>query len=119
MTVHRLHHSVETKRASNCTLQQWYGSNEELFSAMIVSNAYEAARLLEDTCGDDLDARMHAFGAALLRVVTGTRAVALGRAASTDASKPANPAAPLSARGARASLRSFARSPRRRGPPAP
>jgi AcrR family transcriptional regulator len=73
--------------ASNQTLYRWYGSKQGLFAALIRRNTEVAVRALAVTEGHDLDARMQAFGVALLTLLTGARAVALNRAAAADASE--------------------------------
>ncbi|MEM7568070.1 MAG: TetR/AcrR family transcriptional regulator [Pseudomonadota bacterium] len=71
--------------ASNQTLYRWYGSKQGLFTALIEANADEALAVLRTSEASDVDATMEAFGAALLGVVTGEKAVALNRAAAADA----------------------------------
>lgn len=71
--------------ASNQTLYRWYGGKQGLFAALIARNADEAMAALAGAPAADRDARMVAFGRALLRMLTGDRAVALNRAAAADA----------------------------------
>ncbi len=73
--------------ASNQTLYRWYGSKQGLFRALIQRNTEEAIAALQSTEAHDLDARMVRFGSVLLRMLTGDRAVALGRAAAADATE--------------------------------
>lgn len=73
--------------ASNETLYKWYGNKQGLFRAMVEENAREAAVLLRDSLESDRNPTdtLAGFGPALLRLVTGDKAIALNRAAAGDA----------------------------------
>lgn len=73
--------------ASNETLYKWYGNKQGLFTAMVEENAREAAVLLQDSLesGRDPSGTLDHVGPALLRLVTGDKAIALNRAAAGDA----------------------------------
>lgn len=73
--------------ASNETLYRWYGNKQGLFRAMVEENAREAAALLKESLahGGDPDSTLARVGPALLRLVTGDKAIALNRAAAGDA----------------------------------
>lgn len=76
---------AKAAHASNQTLYQWYGTKQGLFRALIERNADEAIAALTNCESADPDVRMAAFGRALLRVLTGEKAIALNRAAAADA----------------------------------
>lgn len=73
--------------ASNETLYKWYGNKQGLFRAMVENNAREAAILLRDSLenGRNPSDTVARAGSALLRLVTGDKAIALNRAAAADA----------------------------------
>ncbi|SDH23245.1 TetR/AcrR family transcriptional regulator [Roseospirillum parvum] len=70
------------------TLRGWFGSKSGLFQAMVEDNARAGARILEAHLdGNSTPSQaLRDLGPALLRLVTGERAVALNRAAAVDAS---------------------------------
>jgi len=74
-------------RASNETMYNWFGSKQGLFQAMVEENARAAAEILDEqlAAGGDIADSLDRLGPALLRLVTGERAVALNRAAAADA----------------------------------
>lgn len=75
-------------KASNETLYRWYGDKTGLFKAMVIRNAAEVRHMLES----DLEAdrppleTIRALGPRLLGLLVSPRAIALNRAAATDAS---------------------------------
>ncbi|WP_428697495.1 TetR/AcrR family transcriptional regulator [Stappia sp.] len=75
-------------RASNETLYNWYGDKRKLFTALVARNAREVEMLLGEriTAGGSPLETLALLGPRLLRLLTGTRAVALNRAAAADAS---------------------------------
>ena len=80
-------------KASNETLYKWYGDKLGLFRAMAERNGAEIRDLLERAAAageeDDEEASplevLDSLGPLLLRLLTGDRAVALARAAASDA----------------------------------
>ncbi|MCT4656814.1 MAG: TetR/AcrR family transcriptional regulator [Cohaesibacter sp.] len=75
--------------ASNQTLYRWYGSKEELFSALVKQNALEATELLQKTIEKPkpVEEVLLKLGVVLLQIVTSKRAILLNRAAAADASE--------------------------------
>jgi AcrR family transcriptional regulator len=73
--------------ASNETLYNWYGSKQALFRSMVEENAREVAELLRKSIADNRDplGTLRSVGPVLLRLLTSERAIALNRAAVTDA----------------------------------
>lgn len=81
--------SIATEaKASNETLYRWYGDKQGLFKAMVARNAETVRLLLESELesGRAPLKTLQALGPKLLRLVTGSRAVALNRAAAADPS---------------------------------
>ncbi len=74
-------------RASKETLYAWFGDKQGLFAALIEANAAEARAEVEAALagGAPTEAALRRFGQALLRLLTGERAVAINRAAAADA----------------------------------
>lgn len=75
-------------KASNETLYRWYGDKQGLFAAMVASNASQSRETLEQALTSKRDpmASLHALAPVLLGMLTGVRAIALNRAAASDAS---------------------------------
>lgn len=70
-------------RASNETLYNWYGDKQGLFRALVARNAEEVRELLEARIKGQHDplATLGLLGPKLLELLTGSRAIALNRAA--------------------------------------
>lgn len=75
-------------RASNETLYNWYGDKQGLFRALVTRNAEEVRELLEARIKGQHDplATLGLLGPKLLELLTGSRAMALNRAAAADRS---------------------------------
>lgn len=75
--------------ASNETLYNWFGNKQGLFAAMVEENAKAASDVLSDVfeVNQDPMKTLETFGARLLELITGDRAIALNRAASADVSQ--------------------------------
>lgn len=73
--------------ASNETLYRWYGDKIGLMRALVAANAKAAADILETAISDAAtpSRALDALGPVLLRLVTSDRAVALNRAAASEA----------------------------------
>lgn len=73
-------------KASNETLYRWYGNKQGLFAALVERNAQSARDALDEALQREEDplAVLNTLGLALIRLVTGERAVALNRAAAGD-----------------------------------
>jgi len=71
--------------ASNETLYNWFGNKQGLFAAMVEENARSASDVLSKVF-DDTDPleTLEVFGARLLELITGEKAIALNRAAAAD-----------------------------------
>lgn len=76
-------------RASKATLYARFGDKAGLFHALIHANAAAARAALEDALVRDapLAETLERFGAVLVRMLTGERAVAINRAAAVDAER--------------------------------
>lgn len=74
-------------RASNETLYNWYGDKLGLFRALVVRNAQDVKALLDASLDRHRDPlrTLEALGPMLLDLLLGNRAVALNRAAASDA----------------------------------
>lgn len=72
--------------ASNETMYNWFGNKQGLFAAMVEDNAERASGLLRETlqAGGDALQTLETFGAELLQLLNGKRAIALNRAAAAD-----------------------------------
>ena len=75
--------------ASNETLYKWYGNKQGLFRALVEANAANVVEMLEASLNETEGAEgptdaFDRLGPALLRLVTGERAIALNRAAAGD-----------------------------------
>lgn len=75
--------------ASNETLYNWFGNKQGLFAAMVEENAKAASDVLSDVfeVNQDPMKTLETFGARLLELITGDRAIALNRAAAADVSQ--------------------------------
>lgn len=73
--------------ASKETLYNWFGDKRGLFGALVAANAETAKAVLRGALRSDAATRpaLEAFGAALLTLLTGDRAVAMNRAAAAEA----------------------------------
>lgn len=73
-------------RASNETLYNWYGDKTGLFRALVVRNAADVRRLLQDGLDSDEPplAVLEALGPRLLTLLISPRAIQLNRAAAAD-----------------------------------
>lgn len=73
-------------RASNETLYNWYGDKTGLFRALVVRNAEDVRRLLQDglDSGEPPLAVLEALGPRLLALLISPRAIQLNRAAAAD-----------------------------------
>ena len=73
-------------KASNETLYNWYGDKLGLFTSMVEGNAHQVSAVLQDASRQETAplAVLNSFGAALLGMLTGERAIALNRAAAAD-----------------------------------
>ena len=93
-------------KASNETLYKWYGDKLGLVTAMIERNASEARSILEEalTGSEPPEVVLNRLAPALLRLLTGTPAVALNRAAAADPSGELGRALARSGRGALAPM---------------
>lgn len=87
--------------ASNETLYKWYGDKIGLMRALVAANADTAGRLLDEAIADRTDAldALLPIGEALLRLVTGERAIALNRAAAAEAARDPSLGAAIAASG--------------------
>ncbi len=74
---------AERAGASKETLYRWFGSRDGLFSAMIQANADASAARVRAALDEPADPRqtLIGFASGLLRLLTGSRSVALNRAA--------------------------------------
>ena len=74
-------------KASNQTMYKWYGDKHGLFLSMVRRNAMQGATVLSNALAGqhDLWDIIDQLGPALLRLVLSDRAVALNRAAASDA----------------------------------
>lgn len=74
--------------ASNETLYNWYGDKAGLVAAMIARNAEEVLAVIAAQAQPPrmLEAELESVGRALIAMLLGARAVALNRAAASDAS---------------------------------
>jgi AcrR family transcriptional regulator len=72
--------------ASNETMYNWFGNKQGLFAAMIEENARSASGLLSQVfeAGADPLKTLEIFGATLLELISGEKAIALNRAAAAD-----------------------------------
>ncbi|KUF09200.1 TetR/AcrR family transcriptional regulator [Pseudoponticoccus marisrubri] len=74
-------------KASNETLYRWYGDKAGLFRALIARNAAQVSERLDVMLAAPADKQdLEAVGAALLDMLLSERAIALNRAAASDAS---------------------------------
>lgn len=75
-------------KASNETLYRWYGDKHGLFMSLIERNLDDVNTVLnsETASMDDPIETLQKLGPKLLELLTGTRAIALNRAASADTS---------------------------------
>ncbi|MEO1306655.1 MAG: TetR/AcrR family transcriptional regulator [Pseudomonadota bacterium] len=73
-------------KASNETLYRWYGGKLGLFKALVGRNADEVSAVLDDLPATaNLHTALARIGPVLLGMLLGARAVALNRAAASDA----------------------------------
>ena len=75
--------------ASNETMYSWFGNKQGLFAAMIEENARAASDVISgvfETGANPLKT-LEAFGATLLQLIGGDKAIALNRAAAADVSQ--------------------------------
>lgn len=73
-------------KASNETLYRWYGGKLGLFKALVGRNTDEVSAVLDDLPATaDLHTALARIGPVLLGMLLGARAVALNRAAASDA----------------------------------
>ena len=77
---------AKAAKASNETLYRWYGDKIGLFEALIRGNAETVIADLEDIQGDTPLDRLGFIAPRLLAMLLGPRAIALNRAAASDAS---------------------------------
>jgi AcrR family transcriptional regulator len=72
--------------ASNETLYRWYGNKQGLFREMVEENARDARELVERSLKEGASPfeTLRLLGPAILKIVTGPRAIALNRAAAAD-----------------------------------
>ena len=98
-------------RASKETLYSWFGDKHGLFEAVIKRNAASVQQVMESQLERDApaEAAMVAFGRALLTLLVGESAVALNRAAISEAASDPRLAETLAASGRQATLPAFTR----------
>ncbi len=75
-------------KASNETLYRWYGDKQGLFKALVEQNAQDVKAFLEDELAIERSpqATLAALSPKLLGLLIGPKAIALNRAAASDAS---------------------------------
>ena len=98
-------------RASKETLYAWFGDKRGLFEAVIKRNAASVQEVMESQLEADspVAEAMEAFGRALLSLLVGDSAVALNRAAISEAASDPKLAETLTKEGRQATLPSFIR----------
>ena len=79
---------AKAAKASNETLYRWYGDKQQLFLEIVKSNAADAEAALDKALAADLPPEniLEEMGKRMLHLLLGERAVALNRAAASDAS---------------------------------
>ncbi|MCP5083649.1 MAG: TetR/AcrR family transcriptional regulator [Alphaproteobacteria bacterium] len=98
-------------RASKETLYSWFGDKHGLFEAVIKRNAASVQGVMESQLESDapVDEALAAFGRALLALLVGESAVALNRAAISEAASDPRLAETLVTEGRQATLPAFTR----------
>ncbi|NNF80742.1 MAG: TetR/AcrR family transcriptional regulator [Rhizobiales bacterium] len=96
-------------RASKETLYSWFGDKRGLFEAVIKRNAASVQQVMESQLESDapVEQAMAAFGRALLTLLVGESAVALNRAAISEAASDPRLAETLVTEGRQATLPAF------------